>query len=304
MFEIVFLGTSASAPSVQRGLSSAVVLYREHRFMIDCGEGTQRQLLKSGLGFRRINKILITHSHLDHILGLGGLISTFGRWEMIPEVEIFAGKAALNRIQALMEVVFGPGKMPLRVTYRQVKPGIVMEDEHFTLFAVPVIHRGPDCYGYVFQEKSKRPFLNEKAEEIGVPFGPERKQLVSGKPITLENGRTVYPEEVLGPPVPGTKLVFIGDAGSTANLVEVSREADALVIESTYLEKERELAEAFGHLTAAQAAELAAEANVRQLILTHISRRYRASEVEAEARAIFPNTVVANDFDHFTVKRR
>ncbi len=304
MFEVVFLGTSASAPSVQRGLSSAVVMYREHRFMVDCGEGTQRQLLKSGLGFRRINKILITHSHLDHILGLGGLISTFGRWEMIPEVEIFAGRAALNRIRALMDVVFGPGKMPLKVTYRAVKPGVVMEDEHFTLFAVPVIHRGPDCYGYIFQEKSKRPFLNEKAEALGVPFGPERKRLVSGEPITLKDGRVVYPEEVLGPPRPGTKLVFIGDAGSTANLVEVSRDADALIIESTYLEEERELAEAFGHLTAAQAAELAAAADVKLLILTHISRRYRSVDVEAEARAIFPNTVVANDFDRFSIKRK
>ncbi len=304
MFELVFLGTSASAPSVQRGLPSAIVMYREHRFMVDCGEGTQRQLLRSGLGFRKISKILITHSHLDHILGLGGLISTFGRWEMIPAVEIFAGQAAMSRIQMLMDVVFGPGRPPLNLIYHTIRPGTIMEDEHSILGAFPVTHRGPSCYGFTFQEKTTRPFLPEKAVTLGVPFGPERRELVAGKSITLEDGRVVRPDDVLGPPVRGTKLVFVGDAGRTDNLVEVARDADALIIEATYLEPERELAEAFGHLTAAQAAELALKANVRRLILTHISRRYRSQEVEAEARAIFRDTIVANDFDRFQIKRR
>ncbi|MEZ4561054.1 MAG: MBL fold metallo-hydrolase, partial [Caldilineaceae bacterium] len=112
MFELVFLGTSASAPSVQRGLSSAIVMHNEHRFMIDCGEGTQRQLLRSGLGFRRLDKILLTHGHLDHILGLGGLASTLGRWEALEELHIFAGAPALTRVAALMDVVFGAGQVP------------------------------------------------------------------------------------------------------------------------------------------------------------------------------------------------
>ncbi|HRW49379.1 MAG TPA: MBL fold metallo-hydrolase, partial [Caldilinea sp.] len=112
MFELVFLGTSASAPSVQRGLSSALVMVNEHRFMIDCGEGTQRQLLRTGLGFRRLDKILLTHGHLDHILGLGGLASTLGRWEALEELNIFGGGMALARVQMLMDVVFGPGQTP------------------------------------------------------------------------------------------------------------------------------------------------------------------------------------------------
>ena len=114
MFELVFLGTSASAPSVQRGLSSALVLANEHRFMIDCGEGTQRQLLRSGLGFRKLDKILLTHGHLDHILGLGGLASTLGRWEAMEELNIYGGAFTLPRVQALMEVVFGPGQITQR----------------------------------------------------------------------------------------------------------------------------------------------------------------------------------------------
>jgi ribonuclease Z len=142
---LVFLGTSASAPSVQRGLSSALVMVNEHRFMIDCGEGTQRQLLRTGLGFRRLDKILLTHGHLDHILGLGGLASTLGRWEALDELNIYGGGMALNRVHMLMEVVFGPGQIPHSgVSLNVIEPGIIFEDKVFTLTATPVQHRGPD----------------------------------------------------------------------------------------------------------------------------------------------------------------
>ena len=185
----------------------------------------------------------------------------------------------------------------LRIEFIELRPGVIMEDDKFWLRAFPVSHRGPDCFGFTFEEKSHRPFLAEKAEALGVPAGPERKRLVQGVPITLADGRVIDPDEVLGEAVPGTKLVFVGDAGRTDDLVEETCEADALVIEATYLEVEAELARQFGHLTAAQAARLAAQAGVRELWLTHISRRYRESEVLAEAQAIFPNVQVARDFD-------
>jgi ribonuclease Z len=303
VFELIFLGTSASAPSVRRGLSAAVVLYKEYRFLIDCGEGTQRQLLLSGLGFRRLDRILLTHSHLDHILGLGGLASTFARWEMIPRIDIYGGRSALERVEALFRVVFGPGKLPLEVVYREIQPGLLMEDETFELRVFPVTHRGRDCYGFAFVEKARRPFLVERAEALGVPAGPVRRRLVNGETVTLEDGRVVRPNDVLGEPVEGARLIFVGDAGRTDDLIEPARGADALVIEATYLQEEAELARAYNHLTAAQAAELARAAQVRQLILTHISRRYSAKEVLAEARPIFPNTVVAEDFDHFKITR-
>ena len=302
MFEIVFLGTSASAPSVHRGLSAQVIMHKQYRFLVDCGEGTQRQILQSGIGFKRLDKILITHGHLDHILGLAGLLSTFARWEAMDELEVWAGKWALNRIHDLLfGVVLRGAKPPLKIDLIEIKPGVLMEDESFRVSAFPVSHRGPDCYGFVFEEKARRQFLADRAAELGVPAGPERRELVAGRPITLADGRTIQPEEVLGPLIAGAKLVHIGDAGRTDNLLEVCRDADGLIIEATYLEVEAELAAQFSHLTARQAATLAVEAGVKQLFLTHISRRYREKEVLEEAQAVFPDAVVARDFDQYKV---
>lgn len=302
MFEVVFLGTSASAPSVHRGLSANAVLYKEYRFLIDCGEGTQRQILQSNLGFKRFNKILLTHGHLDHILGLGGLVSTFSRWEAIDKLEIYGGLWTLERVKdLLLKVVLRGDKLPIKLEFIPLEPGLIFEDGTFQLSAFPVIHRGADCFGFLFQEKPRRPFLNDQAEALGVPFGPERRKLVAGESVTLADGRHIRPDDVLGSEIPGAKLVFVGDAGRTDNLLEIAHHADALIIEATYLEADTDMARHFGHLTAAQAAHLAREAQVQQLYLTHISRRYREQDVLNEAHAIFPNTIVARDFDRIKV---
>jgi ribonuclease Z len=303
MFELVFLGTSASAPSIRRGLPAAVVVHKEYRFLIDCGEGTQRQLLRSGLGFRRLDKILLTHGHLDHILGLAGLASTFARWEMIDQMEIYGGRWALDRVEALMRVVFGNYRPPIRITLTDLKPGRVLENDSFELWAFPVTHRGPDNFGFIFQEKARRPFLVEQAEALGVPAGPERARLVRGQSITMADGRSIGPDDVLGPPRPGTKLAFVGDASRTDDLIEPLRDADLLAIEGTYTTLEADVAREFGHLTARQAAELAVTAGVRNLILHHISRRYTEREILDEATLIFPETLVARDLDHWQIRR-
>jgi ribonuclease Z len=303
LFEIVFLGTSASAPSAKRNLPAQVVKHDEYRFLIDCGEGTQRQILQSGIGFKRLNRILITHSHLDHILGLAGLLSTFMRWETIDELEIYAGRASLERIHDLLYgVVLRGATPPMPVRLHAITSKVFFHGEDFQVSAFPVQHRGPDCLGFLFEEKGRRPFLPEKADALGIPPGPWRRNLVEGQPATLPDGRVIDPEEVLGEYRQGTRLVHVGDVGDTAPLVETVRGADALVIEATYMEQEAEMARQFSHLTARQAAELAVRAGVGQLILTHISRRYREKDVQAEAQAIFPNTTVARDFDTFQVK--
>ena len=304
MFEILFLGTSASAPSARRGLPAQIVQHDEYRFLIDCGEGTQRQILQSGVGFRHLTRVLLTHGHLDHILGLGGLLSTFLRWEAIEQLEIFGGRTALDRVHDLLYgVVLRGNQPPMPLQFRELKSGVFFEAKDFTVSAFPVTHRGPDCLGYTFEERARRPFLPQKADELGIPFGPERRDLVDGKTLMLPDGRQVTADDVLGPLEKGSKLVVIGDAGRTDDVVEACQDADTLVIESTYLNEEAEMAGEYSHLTARQAAELAVRANVRHLILTHISRRYREKDVLKEAQAVHPNVSVARDLETYQVKR-
>lgn len=304
MFEILFLGTSASAPSIHRGLPAQVVKHNEHRFLVDCGEGTQRQILQSGLGFRKLNRLLITHSHLDHILGIGGLVSTYLRWEAISELEIYAGQSALDRINDLLyRVVIRGAQSPFPIHLIPIQSGLVIKEDDFSISAFPVNHRGPDCYGFIFEENGRRPFLAEKAEALSIPQGPWRRDLVNEQSVNLPDGRTITPDMVLGDFQPGTRLIMIGDAGEIDSLIPFCKDADGLVIEGTYLEEEKEMARQFAHLTAGEAAELAVKANIKQLFITHISRRYRDKDVKKEACNIFPNTHLARDFDCFQIKR-
>jgi len=304
LFEIVFFGTSASAPSVHRGLSALLVQHEEFRFLVDCGEGTQRQILRSGVGFKRLNQVLLTHGHLDHILGLGGLISTFLRWEVIEEIEIYGTQHTLDRVHDLLfGVVLRGQRENSPVKLRVIAPGTFFETENFTITAFPVDHRGSSSLGYRFEERSRRPFLPEKAEMHQIPPGPWRRDLVNGLTITLPDGREIEPDQVLGETREGTSLVVIGDTGNPKKLLQYVQDADALVIEATYIQHEEDLARRFDHLTAAQAADLAKKAHVKELFLTHLSRRYRERDVFDEARAIFPNVHVARDFDSYQIRR-
>lgn len=289
---------------MHRGLSALMVQHEEFRFLVDCGEGTQRQILRAGTGFKRLNQIFLTHGHLDHILGLAGIVSTFMRWEVMDEVEIYGTQHTLDRVH---DLIFGVvlrgyrGKPP--VILRQVKPGLFFETDRFSVSAFPVDHRGSDSLGYRFEERSRRPFLPEKAQALNIPPGPWRRDLVEGKAVTLPDGRLIEPAQVLGEARKGTSLVVVGDTGRVDNLLPYVQDADGLVIEATYIKSEADLAEDFGHITAAQAAGLAKEANVRNLYLTHLSRRYRERDVLEEAQSVLPSAIVARDFDRFQVKR-
>lgn len=304
MFEITFLGTSASAPSVHRGLSSLYIQHEEFRFLVDCGEGTQRQILRAGIGFKRLNQVLLTHGHLDHILGLGGLVSTFLRWDVIEEMEIYGSRHTLDRVS---DLIFGvvlrglQGSPP--VILHEIKPGIFWESEKFTITAFPVEHRGSHSLGYRFEERSRRPFLPEVADALNIPPGPWRRDLVNEKRSVLPDGRVIEPDQVLGAARKGTSLVVVGDTGNPEKVLPYIQGADALVIEATYTQEFSNLAVQFDHLTAAQSAELATKAGVKQLFLTHLSRRHREKDIFEEAEAIFPGVQVARDFDSFQIKR-
>ncbi|NMA11914.1 MAG: ribonuclease Z [Chloroflexi bacterium] len=303
MFELLFLGTSASAPSIKRSLPSLLVQYEEFRYLIDCGEGTQRQILSSGCGFKRLNKILFTHSHLDHILGVAGLLSTLLRWENLEAMDLYGGRDTIARIKALIyTVVLHPNHVPEFLRFHQIQPGVLFEEEDFTVHAFPVFHRGSDSFGFRFERKDRRPFLPEKAEALGIPPGPWRRDLSNGMSALLPDGRTIYPDQVMGELVKGEKLVVIGDSGEIESLYSEVEGADALVIEATYLEEEKDLARQYSHLTARMAAQLAADCNVKSLYLTHISRRYKEKDILAEAQSIFPNTIIARDLAKYTIK--
>lgn len=305
MFELVFLGTSASAPSIYRGLPALAVLADEQRFLVDCGEGTQRQILRSGIGFKRLNRIFLTHHHLDHLLGLGGLLSTFGRWEAIDEIHIWGSFSAIRRAKSLVnEVVFLSETPPVPIHFHRALPDeVLFKGRRFSVRAFPVSHSVREAYGYIFEENARRPFLAEKADALGIPHGPERSQLLAGESIVTQAGRIVRPDEVLGDVIKGAKVVITGDLGRTDNIRDAVQDADALVIESTYLARDADIAQRVAHITAQNAAELARDCNVKFLFLTHISRRYREFEVIREARKAFPNSYVPRDLDHFAIFR-
>jgi ribonuclease Z len=201
-----------------------------------------------------------------------------------------------------LAVVFGTvDDLPMKVHLHELEPGILLEDDHFQLIAFPVTHRGQGCFGFSFVERDRRPFLAERAEALGLPAGPIRRELAQGRPAALPDGRTIWPDDVLGPVQAGARLVYVGDVGRTDNLLDVAAGANTLVIEATYLEEDSDMARKFGHLTAARAAQLAREAGVGTLILNHVSRRYATRQVLAEARQYFENVHVARDFDHFRI---
>ena len=237
-------------------------------------------------------------------MGLGGLISTFARWEAVDKLDIYGGRRTLDRVEDLIfRVVLRGVRPPVPIDLIDVSSGPLLENDDFEVVAFPVTHRGSGCFGYLFREKPHRPFLPERAAELNVPVGPVRRDLVNGKAVTLADGRVIHPDDVLGPDRPGVSIAVLGDVGQVDDLVDVVRGADLLLCEATYLERDRDMAHRFGHLTAGQAAWLAREAGARKLVLNHLSQRYRVRDILAETDPIFGDVVVARDFDHFTVTR-
>jgi ribonuclease Z len=292
--DIVFLGTSASVPTAQRAPTALVVRRGGDRLLFDCGEGTQRQLLRSSVGLVELRDVFVSHFHADHYLGLPGMLKTFAlRGRDLP-LTVY-GPPGLSDLFASLRRIFGKLTYPLELV--ELQPGDVLEREEYNLVTFPVAH-GVQALGYALVEHP-RPgrFDVETADGLGVPPGPERGMLQAGESIELSDGRTITPDEVLGEPRAGRRIVLAGDTAPSPTVREAARGAEVLVHEATFLDEERDRARETSHSTALEAADLAREAEVALLALTHLSNRYFGPEVAREARTIFPETVVPKDFD-------
>lgn len=296
--DLVFLGTAASAPTAARGTAATLVRRGGDRLLIDCGEGTQRQLLRSDVGLVDLEQVFLTHLHADHVLGLPGMLKTFGlRGRDVP-VTVYGPRGTRALLGSLGVVI---GRVPYPLEIEELEPGDSVGGDGYRMEAFAVAHRTV-AIGYALREE-ERPgrFDVEVAEALGVPNGPLRGALQRGEPIVLPHGDAVRPEDVLGPPRRGRTVVITGDTAPAASVVEAAVGADVLVHEATFLADERARARETGHSTAAEAALVAREAGVGMLALTHLSARYPPSEIAAEARPLFEPTVVPRDFDLLVV---
>jgi ribonuclease Z len=303
MFELVFLGTAAAVPAAERGSPAALVIAGPQRFLVDCGEGTQRQLLRARLGFRGLGHVLLTHPDLDHVLGLAGFVATLALYGLGGRVEIIGSGETIAFVRRYLADTVG-GETGGAYRLHPVTPGRVLSMPGWHLDAFAVTHRAAASLGYLFAAEARRPLLPERLEALGVPPGPERAALAHGESVVLADGRRIAPEMVQGPGRGGVRLALVGDTAETASLVAPVRGADALVVEASFLARDAALARARRHITAAEAARLAREAGIGRLILNHISGRYPAAEIAAEAAAIFPETQVAADFARIPVAAR
>jgi ribonuclease Z len=293
--DVVFLGTAASMPTAQRAPAGLLVRRGSDRLLFDCGEGTQRQLQRSAIGLPDLDEIFLTHYHADHFLGLPGMLKTFalrGRGETPLTVYGPRGLGELfNRLKPFL------GRLPYPLTLRELEAGETVERDGYTIEGFPVEH-GLEALGYAIAEPA-RPgrFDVAAADALGVPDGPARGELQAGQEVTVASGRTVAPDEVLGEPRPGRRVVLTGDTAPSPTVVQAADGADLLIHEASFLSDEAERARETMHSTAAEAAEVARLARVRLLALTHVSPRYFGPELADEARAVFPETVVPRDFD-------
>lgn len=286
---IFFAGTAGSVPTARRGLPATLIRRGADKVLIDCGEGTQRQLIRS-VGLPDLTEVFLTHLHTDHWLGLPGMLKSFDLRERTAPLTIFGPPGTKALLDTMQRTVFGRLKYRFRVT--DLEPDAIVEFDGYEIHALRVRHRG-EAYGYALIEED-RPgrFDAELAAKLGVAPGPDFGRLQRGETVS-----GVAPEQVVGETRRGRKLVFSGDT-SPCDMVRVAADgADVLVHEATFTSEERDRALETGHTTARQAAELAAEAGVGLLALTHVSTRYAGGEIRDEARAIFPRTEVPRDFD-------
>jgi ribonuclease Z len=308
--EITFLGTSSGVPTRARNVSSVALRLpqRAEVWLFDCGEGTQHQLLRSDLKLSQISRIFITHMHGDHVFGVQGLLATCGMAGHATRIDLYGPPGLEDYLRACVQYSRTNFAYPVEV--HTIEPGMIYEDEEFAVSCLPLKHRIP-ALGYRVTEK-ERPgrFDVERAQALGIPSGPLYGKLKRGEQVTLDDGRRIDGVELCGPVMKGRSIAYCTDTAFSENAIELARDADLLIHEATYAEQDESLAYRAMHSTARTAARVASAAQVRQLIITHLSPRYAPGNAFTpdalleEARAVFPATELARDFLVVEVPRR
>jgi ribonuclease Z len=290
-----FLGTSASRPTVERNVTSLAIRRGGETFLFDCGEGTQRQMMRYGVSFN-VGDIFFTHMHADHILGVTGLIRTMALQGRTEPMRLFGPPKSERLLR--QAVTLGSDKQHFPINYVEMTPGEPLQRDGYSILPFSVEHGGALALGLAIVESPRLGRFNpDRARSMGIPEGPLWGQIHKGQEITLPDGRVVHPSELVGPTRSGRKLVFTGDARPSDTTAEVAAGADLLIHEATFADEEAPLAVETGHSTAREAATVADRAGVKRLVLTHISSRYSrdVQELAAEARSVFPSAIVARD---------
>ena len=293
---VVFLGTAGSIPTPQRSLPAIAVQRKGELFLFDCGEGVQRQMIKAKVSFHRKMKVFITHMHGDHVLGLPGLLQTMSLLDRENKLEIYGPAGVKTFVKAIKQTVQFVLTFPIEISEIE-DAGMICEDKEYEVDAIWTEHVIPSLAYALVEKPRPGKFYPKKAKSLGVPEGPLWSKLQQGSAVKLPNGRIVKPEEVLGSPRPGRKVVYTGDTKLLNSIIEFAEGADLLIHEATFDDELGDRAEEDGHSTPSQAAEVAEKAKAKRLILTHISARYKVADLLLEqAKKKFPRVDVAEDF--------
>ena len=294
MMQVTFLGTSAALPTVDRNVSGLMVQREGELLMFDCGEGTQRQMMRYTSGFA-VEDIFITHYHSDHILGIPGLLRTMGLQGRTAPVRLHGPRGAQRHLGPLITLGMERPKFPVEIVELRVDE--ILNRGEYDIVVGEASHKG-ECFSYAIVERDRLGrFDPERARTLGIPEGPMWGKIHKGEPVILPDGSIIEPDRLVGPPRAGRRLVISGDTSPSRAVQQLATGADLLIHEATFGEDEADRARETGHSTARDAAVIARDAGVKKLVLTHISARYtrEAPELTAEARSIFPETVVARD---------
>jgi ribonuclease Z len=292
---IRLLGTSASRPTIERNVSSLAVHREGETLMFDCGEGTQRQMMRYGVSFA-LGDIFFTHMHADHLLGVIGLMRTMALQGRSERLRLWGPKGTIRVLKRAEGLGFERMTFPVEVF--EVDAGQRLERSGYSIVAFPVDHRGSASLGYaIVEEERKGRFNPDMARELGIPEGPMWGNIHRGLSVTLPDGRVIEPSALVGPKRPGRTVVITGDTRPCQDTLAASRDADLLIHEATFSDEEAERALETGHSTAREAAEVARDAGVCRLLLTHFSARYSRDpgDLEREAKAVFQKTLIGKD---------